>query len=139
MIYKLCISLIRASTNLTSFEIWKRCAQFLRVESRIQEFYRIPFTTIGDSYENKKRTGWWTGFKEDRRAEDDGAWQKRSRGEIWPAGRRGQGEKQFDSHNIQPAHRWSVQSCPDSGYIVLACWPDLAKYIALSGRGQLRL
>lgn len=78
---------------------------------------------------DSKRTG----------AEDDGAWQKRSRGEIWPAGRRGQGEKQFDSHNIQPAHRWSVQSCPDSGYIVLACWPDLAKYIALSGRGQLRL
>lgn len=95
----------------------------------LQSVIRMKIKKELDGGRDSKRTG----------ARDDGAWQKRSRGEIWPAGRRGQGEKQFDSHNIQPAHRWSVQSCPDSGYIVLACWPDLAKYIALSGRGQLRL
>lgn len=63
-------------------------SSIIRVESRIEEFYRIPFNTIGDSYENKKRIGWTDSKRTDAR--DDGAWQKRRRAKF---GRQGDGGK----------------------------------------------
>lgn len=111
-------------------------SSIIRIESRIHKsFDRIPFVRSKIRMKIKKEL---TGRI--RRGQTRGVTEREKKtGEIWPTGWREQGEKQFDSHNIQPAHWWSMQSCPNSRYIVLACWPDLAKYIALSGRGQLRL
>lgn len=111
-------------------------SSIIHIESRIHKsFDRIPFVRSEIRMKIKKEL---TGRI--RRGQTRGVTEREKKtGEIWPTGWREQGEKQFDSHNIQPAHWWSMQSCPNSRYIVLACWPDLAKYIALSGRGQLRL
>lgn len=111
-------------------------SSIIHIESRIRKsFDRIPFVRSEIRMKIKKEL---TGRI--RRGQTRGVTEREKKtGEIWPTGWREQGEKQFDSHNIQPAHWWSMQSCPNSRYIVLACWPDLAKYIALSGRGQLRL
>lgn len=111
-------------------------SSIIHIESRIHKsFDRIPFVRSKIRMKIKKEL---TGRI--RRGQTRGVTEREKKtGEIWPTGWREQGEKQFDSHNIQPAHWWSMQSCPNSRYIVLACWPDLAKYIALSGRGQLRL
>lgn len=111
-------------------------SSIIHIESRIRKsFDRIPFVRSEIRMKIKKEL---TGRI--RRGQTRGVTEREKKtGEIWPTGWREQGEKQFDSHNIQPAHWWSMQSCPNSRYIVLACWPDLAKYIAFSGRGQLRL
>lgn len=88
---KLCISLICVSTKLHCSKFGKTLcsiSSIIRVESRIEEFYRIPFNTIGDSYENKKRIGWTDSKRTDAR--DDGAWQKRRRAKF---GRQGDGGK----------------------------------------------